>query len=258
MVDELEAATKRLQEELLYKVVADEIKNEQIREGLMAKALVETSGNKEQARLLYIKYRIQSIIDETNLKEAEEKLAETARQNAERQRRKAEAEGMRADAAKREAEEKQNKDIEASLKKANIQREKERAKTQAAEDKRQAKEKKIAAIKERNLRAAENKRRIEKTIKQRKQFQHIRKVISAYSECSQDKTNGCWYLKERGHDPESFESFEDFEARATTIFAKYQPIKFRQTLSLPPRPVGRGKFYIAILGGVIVLSLILS
>ena len=40
-------------EEELYQAVATEIKHNQIREGLMAKALMEASGNEEHARALY-------------------------------------------------------------------------------------------------------------------------------------------------------------------------------------------------------------
>ena len=83
MSEELEDAAKRLKEEQLYEVVTEEIKNNQIREGLMAKALVETSGNHEQARLLYIKYRIQSLIDEVNLEKAEENLSASERKESE-------------------------------------------------------------------------------------------------------------------------------------------------------------------------------
>ena len=76
MSEKLEEASKRLMEEELYKVVVDEVKNNNIREGLMAKALVEVSGDKEQARLVYIQLRIQSMIDEAALQEAEEQKAQ--------------------------------------------------------------------------------------------------------------------------------------------------------------------------------------
>ena len=75
MSKKLDEIAKRQMEEELYRVVADELKNDIIREGLMAKALVQSSGNKEQARLLYMQYRIQSIIDEVSVREAEEERA---------------------------------------------------------------------------------------------------------------------------------------------------------------------------------------
>ena len=52
MSKKLDEIAKRHMEEELYRVVADELKNDIIREGLMAKALVQSSGNQEQARLL--------------------------------------------------------------------------------------------------------------------------------------------------------------------------------------------------------------
>lgn len=79
MSKKLDEATKRLIEEELYAVVVDELKNNVIREGLMAKALVETSGDKEQARLIYIQYRIQSMLDEAAIIEAEKEAAEAKR-----------------------------------------------------------------------------------------------------------------------------------------------------------------------------------
>ena len=107
MDNKLNDAAKRLMEEQLYEVVADEIKNRQIREGLMAKALAETAGNMEQAQALYIQYRVQSIIDESNLAKAEAEAKAEAQAEAE-----AEAEGgggaearaeARADAKSRKA-----------------------------------------------------------------------------------------------------------------------------------------------------------
>ena len=95
MDNKLNDAAKRLMEEQLYEVVADEIKNRQIREGLMAKALAETAGNMEQAQALYIKYRVQSIIDESNLAKAEAEAKAEAQAEAEAE---AEAEGGGAEA----------------------------------------------------------------------------------------------------------------------------------------------------------------
>lgn len=81
----IDEAAKRLMEEQLYSAVADELKNKVIREGLMAKALVEASGDKEQARLIYMQYWIQSMLDEAAIKEAQEESAR--REQAEQRRR---------------------------------------------------------------------------------------------------------------------------------------------------------------------------
>ena len=90
----LDEAAKRLMEEQLYSAVADEIKNNVIREGLMAKALVEASGNEDQARRLYMQYRIQSMLDEAAIKEGEE-LAKAERREQVKQKRRLEVEWER-------------------------------------------------------------------------------------------------------------------------------------------------------------------
>ena len=58
------SAAQRLREEHLYERVVDELAHEKRRNGLWAKALADSSGNKEHAEALYIQYRVQSIKDE--------------------------------------------------------------------------------------------------------------------------------------------------------------------------------------------------
>ena len=82
----IDEAAKRLTEEQLYSAVADELKNKVIREGLMAKALVEASGDKEQARLIYMQYRIQSMLDEAAIKETEQREQTKQRRRLELER----------------------------------------------------------------------------------------------------------------------------------------------------------------------------
>lgn len=60
-------AISRLTEEKIYEQVADEIQNGIRRNGLWAKAIAEAELNDEKAKAIYIKLRVQSIIDEINL-----------------------------------------------------------------------------------------------------------------------------------------------------------------------------------------------
>jgi len=50
-------------EEILYGVALEEVENDEIRKGLYAKALAKTDGNKEKADGIYLKLRVQSIMD---------------------------------------------------------------------------------------------------------------------------------------------------------------------------------------------------
>jgi len=58
------SALDRLAEEQLYEAVALEIKNNELREGLWAKALAKAKGDHDQAKGLYIELRVQSLRDE--------------------------------------------------------------------------------------------------------------------------------------------------------------------------------------------------
>ena len=58
------SALNRLAEEQLYEAVALEIKNNELREGLWAKALAKAKGDQEQAKGIYIELRVQSLKDE--------------------------------------------------------------------------------------------------------------------------------------------------------------------------------------------------
>ena len=53
----------RLEEELLYKHVLEEMEAGIIRDGLYAKALANSSGDENKARSLYMKYRVRSVQD---------------------------------------------------------------------------------------------------------------------------------------------------------------------------------------------------
>ena len=55
-------ASRRLEEEL-YGIALDEVENNKIRKGLYAKALAKSDGNKEKADGIYLKLRVQSIMD---------------------------------------------------------------------------------------------------------------------------------------------------------------------------------------------------
>lgn len=94
-------AQARLFEEQLYEVVANEIARDEIRQGLMAKALVEADGNYERARAIYIGHRVQSLLDEAELNSRDQ-----AKQQAESMQRAQEerAKSKKEEAQTREAE----------------------------------------------------------------------------------------------------------------------------------------------------------
>lgn len=81
-------AKARLLEESLYLQVAEELAAGHRRDGLWAKAIVNTDGDEQKAKALYIKYRVQSILDEAAVeaeREAEReeiRLQEEQRQKA--------------------------------------------------------------------------------------------------------------------------------------------------------------------------------
>jgi hypothetical protein len=52
------------EEEALYKQVLDEVESGVMRKGIYAKALADGLGDEGKAQSLYIKYRVQSLIDE--------------------------------------------------------------------------------------------------------------------------------------------------------------------------------------------------
>ena len=60
----------RLNDELQYSKVAQELASGITREGLMAKAIADSGGDIEKSRALYIKYRVKSMRDEDTLSAA--------------------------------------------------------------------------------------------------------------------------------------------------------------------------------------------
>lgn len=56
-------------EEDLYEAIVSELQRGYKRDGFWAKAIANGNGNEDKAKSLYIKYRIQSIIDENNITE---------------------------------------------------------------------------------------------------------------------------------------------------------------------------------------------
>jgi hypothetical protein len=79
-------ALSRLHEESLYEKVSQELKQGMRREGLWAKALADSDGVEERVKALYIKYRVQSIKDETEISGvvAEHAVQESRRESAAR------------------------------------------------------------------------------------------------------------------------------------------------------------------------------
>ena len=76
------SAAKRLIEEQLYEKVVVELSNGEKRDGLWAKALVDSKGADEKAKALYIQYRVQSIKDEIEISEAVAEEEDYQRKNA--------------------------------------------------------------------------------------------------------------------------------------------------------------------------------
>ena len=56
------------EEEALYKQVLDEVESGVMRKGIYAKALADGLGDEGKAQSLYIKYRVQSLVDEQRSK----------------------------------------------------------------------------------------------------------------------------------------------------------------------------------------------
>ena len=56
------------QEEAFYKQVLEEVEAGNMRKGIYAKALADGLGDEGKAQSLYIKYRVQSLVDEQRLK----------------------------------------------------------------------------------------------------------------------------------------------------------------------------------------------
>ncbi|SOB75805.1 hypothetical protein SAMN04488490_1445 [Marinobacter sp. LV10R510-11A] len=91
------SAAARLLEEQLYEQVVMELSQGQRRDGLWAKAMANSDGSEEKAKSLYIKYRVQSIKDESEIAEAVTEQEEYNRKNVpaiERQKRVNNAEAL--------------------------------------------------------------------------------------------------------------------------------------------------------------------
>ena len=56
-------ADSRLEEELIYKHILEEMDSGVIRDGLYAKAMANGNGDEAQTKSLYMKYRLQSVKD---------------------------------------------------------------------------------------------------------------------------------------------------------------------------------------------------
>lgn len=82
---EMDQILSRHEEEKLYEMVAEELANNEIRAGLMAKALAESNGDINFSRSLYIKLRIQSILDEIKFQIHQEKENEIREKEKQKQ-----------------------------------------------------------------------------------------------------------------------------------------------------------------------------
>lgn len=71
----MKEAAARLAEEALYEQVAAEIAEGMRRDGLWAKAIVQSGGSEELARVAYIELRVQSLKDEAAVMSEMERIA---------------------------------------------------------------------------------------------------------------------------------------------------------------------------------------
>ena len=58
---------KRKEEEKIYSKIYSEIQSNELKEGLMAKALAKSHGDKQKAEALYVQFRFQSLKDDKTL-----------------------------------------------------------------------------------------------------------------------------------------------------------------------------------------------
>ena len=68
-------------EEALYRQAMNEIESGSINKGVYAKALADSEGNEDKVRSLYLKYRVQSILDERVLDGIREREKEQKRKD---------------------------------------------------------------------------------------------------------------------------------------------------------------------------------
>ena len=109
-------AKERLIEEQLYKQISDEKKNGYRRDGLWLKAISESNNDENKAEALYVKLRLQSIVDEEIVRVEQERMEREAKAEQERMKpealakAKAEQERMKPEAkAKAKAKAKEEK-----------------------------------------------------------------------------------------------------------------------------------------------------
>tara|TARA_B110001454_G_scaffold64889_1_gene63046 strand:+ start:293 stop:694 length:402 start_codon:yes stop_codon:yes gene_type:complete len=77
-----------LEEEALYKQVLDEVESGVMRKGIYAKALADGLGDEGKAQSLYIKYRVQSLVDEQRGKAEQLGIELTAKAKAKKAKKK--------------------------------------------------------------------------------------------------------------------------------------------------------------------------
>ena len=77
------------EEEALYKQVLDEVESGVMRKGIYAKALADGLGDESKAQSLYIKYRVQSLLDEQRVKAKQLGIELTAKAKAKKAEEKA-------------------------------------------------------------------------------------------------------------------------------------------------------------------------
>jgi hypothetical protein len=72
-------SSKRLSEERLYEKALSELENGAVRKGIWAKALVASEGDDKKAGAIYVKLRVESLVDEATVLKAEFEERESAK-----------------------------------------------------------------------------------------------------------------------------------------------------------------------------------
>lgn len=81
MIGSKTSAERRLLEERLYAEVVQELSQGIRRDGLWAKAIANSNGSDGLAKSLYIRYRVQSILDEMEISEKQDQIHRKIKQN---------------------------------------------------------------------------------------------------------------------------------------------------------------------------------
>jgi hypothetical protein len=84
--DPLEDAYLRLAENELYDVVTREVMSDQVMPGIWGRAFSDTQGDMDKSKALYIKYRVQDLMDRAVVEQARQEQLKEERKRREREK----------------------------------------------------------------------------------------------------------------------------------------------------------------------------